>query len=31
MPENTSDRTFSVCETNMPIEYKEKCVMCFKN
>ena len=31
MPENTSDRTFNVSKTNMPTEYREKGITCFKN
>ena len=31
MPENTGDRTFSVCQTKMPTEYREKGIRCFKN
>ena len=31
MPENTGDRTFSVCKTKMPTEYREKGIWCFNN
>ena len=31
MPENTSDRMFNVSKTNIPTEYREKGITCFKN